>query len=176
MYLLLGLTYLFSRCTFGELLATKSVSSWLSRTRVADVNRFLTMLNTLVVKILLVLRLRAIWNKDFISEKARIMANGLIILTFLNYSHTNFIFHDGRYVLHNFISDWWRWLMVDISWGPGRLYRQYDTWPTSWSYFSDFYVCDDNWHMCWLSFQSATPSPWLLDKCNTSYGYRKQSW
>jgi len=40
-------------------------------TRVADVNRFLATLNTLVVKILLVLRLRVIWNKDFISEKAR---------------------------------------------------------------------------------------------------------
>jgi len=32
-------------------------------------------------------------------------SNGLVILNFLNYSHTDFIFHDGRYVLHNFISD-----------------------------------------------------------------------
>ena len=31
-------------------------------------------------------------------------ANGLVILTSLNYSHTDLIFHDGRYV-HNFISD-----------------------------------------------------------------------
>ena len=41
------------------------------RTRLADVKSLFKALNTLVVKILLVLRLRAIWNKDFIGERAR---------------------------------------------------------------------------------------------------------
>jgi len=35
----------------------------------ADVSRFFTMLNALVVKILLVLRLRAIWSKDLMGER-----------------------------------------------------------------------------------------------------------
>ena len=39
----------------------------------ADVNSFFTVLNTLVVKSLLVLRLRAIWGKDLIGERARTM-------------------------------------------------------------------------------------------------------
>ena len=68
------------------------------RTRVADVNRFMTALNSLVVKILLVLRLRAVWNKDLIGGRAKNM--GLWTrFDILNSSHTNFIFHDGRYVL-----------------------------------------------------------------------------
>jgi len=73
MYLLLVLTYLFARCTFGYMLVNEWVSSWLLRTGVADVNSFFTTLNTLVVKLLLVLRLRAIWNKDLIGERARNM-------------------------------------------------------------------------------------------------------
>jgi len=40
---------------------------------VADVNSFFTVLNALVVKSLLVLRLRAIWSKDLIGEIARNM-------------------------------------------------------------------------------------------------------
>jgi len=70
MYLLLGLTYSFARCTFIGSLGIEWVSSWLLRTRVTDVNSILLLLNTLVVKILLVLRLWAIWNKDLIGEKS----------------------------------------------------------------------------------------------------------
>ena len=69
MYLLLGLTYLFARCIFIGSLGNQWVSSWLLRSRVTDVNRFLALLNTLVVKILLVLHLWAIWNKNLIGEK-----------------------------------------------------------------------------------------------------------
>jgi len=63
----------FARCIFGYSLATEWVSSWLLKTWTADVNRFIMLLNALVAKSLLVLRLRAIWNKDFIGEKARKM-------------------------------------------------------------------------------------------------------
>jgi len=74
--------------------------------RVADVNSFFTMLNTLVVKILLVLRLRAIWNKDLIGKRARRMCQWTHYIDFLLISsHTNSISHDSRYVLYNLISD-----------------------------------------------------------------------
>jgi len=43
-------------------------------TGAANVNRSFTLLNTLVVKILLVLCLRTIWNKDLISERASNMS------------------------------------------------------------------------------------------------------
>jgi len=71
MYLLLTLTSPIARCIFGASLCIEWVSSWLLRTRVTDVNRFFIMLNSLAVKILLVLRLRAIWSKDFIGERAK---------------------------------------------------------------------------------------------------------
>jgi len=74
MYLLLALTHPFARCTFGSSLVIESVSSWLSKTGVSDVNSFLSILNTLVMKTLLVLRLRAIWNKNLIGERARNMS------------------------------------------------------------------------------------------------------
>jgi len=75
-------------------------------TRIADVNSFFTTLNTLVVKILLVSRLRAIWSKDFIGERARRMCQWTHYIDFiLISSHTNSIFHNGRYVLYNLISD-----------------------------------------------------------------------
>jgi len=72
-YFLFGLTYPFARCTFGDSLAVEWVSSWLSRTRVADVNSLITTLNILAVKTLLILHLRAIRNKNFIGEMARSM-------------------------------------------------------------------------------------------------------
>ena len=73
MYLHLALTYPFSGYIFGFSLAIEWVSSWLLRTRVSDVNSFLTTLNSLLVKILMVLHLRAIWNKDLVGEIARYM-------------------------------------------------------------------------------------------------------
>ena len=82
MHLLLGLTYSFARCTFGYPFTTQWVSSWLLRTRVADVNRLFATLNTLIVKILLVLHLRAIWNKDLISEKTRNMGQWTCYIDF----------------------------------------------------------------------------------------------
>jgi len=66
--------------------------------RVADVNSFFTVLNTLVVKSLLVLRLRAIWNKNLLGERARNMCQWTHYID-LDSSHTNSISHDGRYVL-----------------------------------------------------------------------------
>jgi len=67
------------------------------------------MLNSLAVKILLVLRLRAIWSKDLIGERAKNMCQWTrYIDLFLNSSHANSIFHNGRYVLYNLISDLYR--------------------------------------------------------------------
>ena len=69
-------------------------------TRVAAVNRFLTVLNTLVVKSLLVLRLQAIWSKNLIGRRARSMCQWTHYIDFLLISsHTNSIFSDSRYVL-----------------------------------------------------------------------------
>jgi len=53
---------------------------------------------------LLVLRLRAIWNKDLIGTRAYTCADEFIRSHF-DFSHTDSIFNDGRYVLHNFISN-----------------------------------------------------------------------
>ena len=90
MYLLLGLTCPFSRCIFGWAAALKWVWSKISRTRVADVNRFVTVLNTLVVKSLLVLRLRAVWNKDLIGKRAKNICQWTRYIDFfLDPSHTN---------------------------------------------------------------------------------------
>ena len=72
MYLLFGLTYFFARCIF-QALSIEWISLWLLGTIVADVNSFISLLTSSVVKTLLVLRLRAIWNKDFIGEGARNM-------------------------------------------------------------------------------------------------------
>ena len=73
--------------------------SWLLRARVADVNSCFTMLNTLIVKILLVLRLRAIWNKDLIGKRAGSMCQWAHYIDFLLISsHTNSISSDSRYV------------------------------------------------------------------------------
>ena len=55
------------------------------------------------MKILLVLRLGAIWNKDLIGERAKNMGQWTFCIDFLNSSHINFIFHDSRYVLYNLI-------------------------------------------------------------------------
>jgi len=99
-YFLLALTYPLARCTFGYSLAIGWVSSSALRTRVANVNRCVALLNTLVVKILLVFRLRAVWNKDLIGErKLETCASGIYILIILDSSYTNSILHDGRYVL-----------------------------------------------------------------------------
>jgi len=168
MYLLCGLTYSFARCTFGVLLSGQSVLSWLLRTRAADVNRFITLLNSLVAKILLILRLREIWNNNLIDEKTqkKALANGLIILIFLISSHTHSIFHHGRYVYRNWFLIR---LMVKISWGPGRLWRKYNTWSTNSSYFSDCDDCDDSLHIFRVRFRSASPSPWLLAEDNASF-------
>ena len=107
MYLLLGLTCPFPRCIFGWAAALKWVWSQILRTRVADVNRFVTVLNTLVVKSLLVLRLRAVWNKDLIGKRAKSIWQWTHYVDFfLNSSHTHSIFYDGRYVLWNLIYDW----------------------------------------------------------------------
>ena len=82
LYLLLSLTYSFARCTFGFSLAIQWVSSCLLRTRVPDIIRFITVLNTLVVKSLLVLRLRAIWNKDLIGKGAKNMCQWIHYIDF----------------------------------------------------------------------------------------------
>jgi len=100
MYLLLVLTYIFARCIFGFFLVGEWVLSWLLRTRIADFNSFFTMLNTSVVKILLVLRLRVVWDKNLIGKRARRMCQWTHYIDFLLISsHTNSIFHDSRYVL-----------------------------------------------------------------------------
>ena len=99
MYLLLGLTYPFSRCIFGDSVTIEWVSSWLLTTRIADVNSFLTTLNMLIVKSLLVLRLRAIWDKNFIGERVRNMCSWARYIDYLNSSHANSILHDSRYGL-----------------------------------------------------------------------------
>jgi len=44
---------------------------------VADINSLLSTLSLLIVKSLLVLRLRAIWNKDLVGESARNMCHSL---------------------------------------------------------------------------------------------------
>jgi len=44
------------------------------------VNRLDIIFNLLGMKILLVLRLRAVWNKDFIGERPINMFNGLFVL------------------------------------------------------------------------------------------------
>lgn len=43
-------------------------------------NRLDIIFNLLGMKILLVLRLRAVWNKDFIGERPINMFNGLVVL------------------------------------------------------------------------------------------------
>ena len=63
------------------------------------------MLNLLAVKTLLVLRLRAIWNKDLIGKRAKNMDRCTRYMNFLDSSHINSIYHDGGYVLYNLISD-----------------------------------------------------------------------
>jgi len=45
------------------------------------------------------LRLRAIWNKDLTGEIIRYMCQWTRYIDFLNSSHANSVFHDGRYVL-----------------------------------------------------------------------------
>ena len=101
------------------------VLSWLLRTKLADVIRFMTVLTSLVVKILLVLRLWAIWNKDFMGERTRNMYQWTCYIDKFNSSHADSIFHDDRYVL---ICDYQKQLMVGISWGPGRLKTLYNTY------------------------------------------------
>jgi len=164
MYLLLALTYPFARCTFGYSLAIEWVSSWLLKTRVADVNSFLSMFNTLVVKILLVLRLRAIWNKNLIGERARNMSQWTHyffwnVVTLILYFMTAGMFCRIWFLIDR--NHWWLKLaeiLVHL--------KQYDTEPTNWLYFSVQDVCDHIWHICWVSCRSASPSPWLLDEWN----------
>ena len=82
------------------------------RTRVADVNSFFTTLNALVVKILLVLCLWAIWNKDFIGERARDISQWThyidflwILVTLIVYFMTAGIFWGVWFLIDR--DDWW---------------------------------------------------------------------
>ena len=64
--------------------------------------------------------------------------------------------------------------MVGISWGPGRLWREYNAQSTNWSYFSVCDVCDDIFRIPRISFWRATTPPWLLDESNASCEYAIQ--
>jgi len=64
--------------------------------------------------------------------------------------------------------------MVGISWGPGRLWREYNAQSTNWSYFSVCDVCDDIFRISRISFWRATTPPWLLDESNASCEYAIQ--
>jgi len=64
--------------------------------------------------------------------------------------------------------------MVENSWGPGMLSRQYLT--HNWSHFSDFDVCADTWRIYPISFRIASPSPWLLGEWHVSFFYRIQTY
>ena len=54
----------------------------------------------MVMKLLLFLRLRAIWNKDFVGERFRKLDSELVIfiIDHCNCSHTHSVFHYSRYV------------------------------------------------------------------------------
>ena len=74
-YLLLGLIYSFARCIFGYALRTEFMA------RVAHINRFPVILNSLAIKILLVLYLQAIWNKNVMTwQNSQVNININIIL------------------------------------------------------------------------------------------------
>jgi len=99
MSLLFSLTYPFVRCLFGHGLVVKLVLSRISRTRVVvNINSFMVPPTSWVLKILLIIRLRAIWNKDFTGKRS----TNTVLWTCYNdnfgSSHTDSIFHDGRYV------------------------------------------------------------------------------
>jgi len=121
MCLLLVLTYPFARCIFGFSLAIEWVSPWLLRTRVPDINRFITVLNTSVVKSLLVLRLRAIWHKEFIGERARNICQWIhyIDLFWISVTLIVYIMTAGMFC--------WIWLLID-----------WDDW---WSTLVEVLVC-----------------------------------
>ena len=99
MSLLFSLTYPFLRCLFGHGLVVKWVRTRISRTRVVvNINSFMVPPTSWVLKILLIIRLRAIWNKDFTGKRS----TNTVLWTCYNdnfgSSHTDSIFHDGRYV------------------------------------------------------------------------------
>ena len=64
----------------------------------ADASSFLTTLNLSVVKGLMILRLRAIWDNNLISEVLETCATHYIDFP-LDSSHTHSMYHYGRYVL-----------------------------------------------------------------------------
>jgi len=127
MYLLLDPAYPLARCLFGYSLAMEWISSWLLRTKVADINSFLLALNILVVKLLLILRLRAIWNKRFHwweSQKHGPM-DSLCWFFWTPVTLILYFMTAGMFCRIWFLID--RRLTVEISWGAGRLWRQCNT-------------------------------------------------
>jgi len=111
LHLLLALTYPSARCTLGYTLIMEWVQSWLLETGVADVNRFFKILNILAVKSLLVLRLRAIWNKDLIGKRACNMGQWTryidfwILVTLVLYFMTAGMFCRIWFMIDR--GDWW---------------------------------------------------------------------
>ena len=69
------------------------------KTREVDVHRFNnSVFISFALKVLLVLRLRAIWNKDLIGTRARHVSQWTCYIQNFDSSHTDFIFDNSRCV------------------------------------------------------------------------------
>jgi len=69
------------------------------KTREVDVHRFNnSVFISFALKVLLVLRLRAIWNKDLIGARARRVCQWACYIQNFISSHTDFIFYNSRCV------------------------------------------------------------------------------
>ena len=69
------------------------------KTREADVRSFNnSVFTSFALKVLLVLRLRAIWNKDLIGTRARHVYQWACHIQIFISSHTDFIFYNSRCV------------------------------------------------------------------------------
>ena len=74
------------------------------KNRVADVHSFNnSVLTSFTLKVLLILRLRAIWNKDLIGTRARHMCRWTCYIQNFDSSHTDFIFYNSRCVEFYFL-------------------------------------------------------------------------
>jgi len=177
MYLLFCLAYLFSRCLIGQEAVLEWVWSRISRTRIADVNRLITLFNILVVKSLLVLRLRAIWNKNLIGERAgniwqwtRYTDFCWILVTLILSSIMAGMFCRIWSLINR---DDWRSKLAELL--VGLKDSTILNLPAD-HIFSDCDICGDSWHIYRIIFRTVIPSPWLLDGPNTFCQYILHSW